>query len=89
MAQYELTFLLNEEAELKNLKALITSLEGKVTKEDKWGERELAYPIKKNSSAVYYNWQLSIDEGKINEFKKKLNFTDKMIRYLLLKAEQE
>jgi len=89
MAQYELTFLLNEEAELKNLKTLIMSLEGTVTKEDKWGERELAYSIKKNTSAVFYNWQFTIEEKNINEFKKKLNFTDKMIRYLLLKAGDE
>lgn len=89
MTQYELTFLLNEEAELKNLKTLITSLAGTVTKEDKWGERELAYSIKKNTSAVFYNWQITIDEKRINEFKKKLNFTEKMIRYLLLKAGDE
>ena len=88
MTQYELTFLLNEEAELKNLKELVSSLKGKVTKEDKWGERQLAFPIKKLDKAVFYNWQLSLEPDQLAELKKKLNFNEKLVRYLLLKREE-
>ena len=81
---YELTFLLNEEAEISNIKALIVSLKGKITKEDKWGERTLSYSIKKNHVATFYNYSIEIEKENVNELKKKLNLNEKLIRYLLL-----
>ena len=50
----KLTFLTKEEAELKIIKELIESYKGKVTKEDKWGEKTLAYSIKKNLTALFF-----------------------------------
>ena len=85
--KYELTFLTKEEAELKNIKELIESFKGKVTREEKWGEKTLAYSIKKNHTALFYNFQLEIDKKNIAELKKKLNFNDKILRYLLLVKE--
>lgn len=84
MSQYELTFLLNEEAELKVLKELVTSLEGEVTKEEKWGEKTLAYPIKSTYKAHYYHWKLSVPTKQVMELRKRLNYNEKLIRYLLL-----
>ncbi len=85
--KYELTFLTKEETELKNIKELIESLKGKVIKEEKWGEKTLSYSIKKNHTALFYNFQLEIDKKNIAELKKKLNFNDKILRYLLLVKE--
>lgn len=88
MSQYSLTFLLNEEAELKVLKDLIASLGGVIKKEEKWGEKTLAYPIKNLKSAHYYQWQMEIEKNKILELKKLLNYNEKLIRYLLLAVEK-
>ncbi len=88
MSQYSLTFLLNEEAELKVLKDLVASLGGVIKKEEKWGEKTLAYPIKKHNSAHYYQWQMEIEKNKILELKKLLNYNEKLIRYLLLAVEK-
>ncbi|OGK12497.1 30S ribosomal protein S6 [Candidatus Roizmanbacteria bacterium RIFCSPHIGHO2_02_FULL_37_15] len=85
MPNYELTLLLSDEEELKNIKDLINSLKGKIEKEEKWGGKTLAYPIKKNTSSNYYHWLLNLDQNNISELKKKLNFNEKLIRYLLLK----
>ena len=85
--KYELTFLIKEEAELKNVKDLIESYKGKVTKEDKWGEKTLAYSIKKNRTALFYNFQFEVDKKNILEFKNKLNLNEKILRYLLLVRE--
>jgi len=85
--QYELTFLLNDEEELKNIKTLIESFSGKILKEEKWGRKSLAYPIKKNETANFYNWMLEVEKKNIQELRKKLNFNDKLIRYLLLQKE--
>ncbi|KKQ24758.1 MAG: 30S ribosomal protein S6 [Candidatus Roizmanbacteria bacterium GW2011_GWC2_37_13] len=80
---YELTFLLKEEAELKNIKDLVESF-AKITGEEKWGEKTLAFSIKKNNRAYFYNFNLELSKEKTNELKKKLNFNEKLIRYLLL-----
>lgn len=85
MIKYEITFLLPEEAEAKNLKDLIASLNGKIEKEDQWGKRNLAYPINKKASAFYFHWLIEINQSNVAELKKKLNFNEKLIRYLLLK----
>ncbi|OGK24665.1 30S ribosomal protein S6 [Candidatus Roizmanbacteria bacterium RIFCSPLOWO2_01_FULL_37_13] len=86
MSRYEFTFLLPEEAEAKNIKELVKSLNGKIEEEEKWGKKDLVYSIKKNISAYYFHLLFSMEQKNINELKKKLNFNEKLIRYLLLKV---
>lgn len=86
---YELTFLLNDEGELKSLESLVESVEGKVVNKQKWGSKELAYPIKKQSTALYYTWELDVAPQKLKELKQKLNYSEKLLRYLLLKMEEK
>jgi small subunit ribosomal protein S6 len=85
--KYELTFLIKEETEPKVVKDLIESYKGKVIKEEKWGERTLAYTIKKNRTALFYNFQIEIDKKSVLELKNKLNLNEKVLRYLLLVSE--
>jgi len=85
--KYELTFLTKEETELKIVKDLIELYNGKVIKEEKWGEKTLAYSIKKNRTAFFYNFQFEIDKKSVLEFKNKLNLNEKILRYLLLIRE--
>lgn len=84
---YEITFILNDESETKNIKSLLESLEGKITEEKAWGERELAYPVQKLRSAKYFTWTFTIPPKNLAELKRKLNFNEKMIRFLLLKLD--
>jgi len=84
---YELTFLLNEEEEIKNLKSLVDSLKGKITKEEKWGKKTLAYAIKKNTSVDFYNWTIEMNQKNVGELKRKLGFNEKLIRFLLLRLD--
>ncbi len=84
MSQYEFVFLLNEEKELKQVKELITSLAGRLLKEESWGEKSLAYPVKNNRTAIFYDWHFQMEENKVAELKKQLNFNEKVLRYLLL-----
>lgn len=87
MAKYEFTFLVGKEDEAKEMKELIVTAKGKVSKENNWGKKNLAYPIKKLSEAFFYNWTLDMTEEQTNEFKRKLNFNTKVLRYLMLKIE--
>lgn len=88
MSQYELTFLLANEAELKSVKELVTGLEGTVTKEEKWGEKLLAYPIKGLTKAQFYNWVIEMPKNRVMELRKKLNYNEKLVRFLLLAVEK-
>ncbi len=87
MSKYDLTFLLNEEAELKTLKELLISLDAKLIKEENWGEKTLAYPIKSLLKAHYYQWHLEMPKNNAMELRKRLQFNEKLIRYLLLSVE--
>ncbi len=89
MTNYDFVFLLNADKELANIKQLITSLKGKVLVENKIGEKRLAYPIKKESTAMIYEWTMGLEPSKLEELKKKLNFNEKLLRYLLLKVEEK
>ncbi|MFA6081631.1 MAG: 30S ribosomal protein S6 [Patescibacteria group bacterium] len=85
--KYELTFLVKEEVAAKTVKELIESCKGKVIKEDKWGEKTLAYTIKKSHTALFYNFEIEIDKKSVLDFKNKLNLNEKVLRYLLLVQE--
>mgnify|MGYP000613304787 CR=1 FL=1 len=87
MSQYELTFLLKKKEEEKDIKDLIASIKAKIIKEEAWGEKRLSYPIKKNYSAFFFNWLIEADEKTVLALRKKLNFEEKIIRYLLLKLK--
>lgn len=85
--KYELTFLTKEGSELKNVKELIEFYKGEVTKENKWGEKTLAYPIKNSNTAFYFEFEFEMDKKNVLELKNKLNLDEKILRYLLLVRE--
>jgi small subunit ribosomal protein S6 len=81
---YELTILLTDETEFDNIKKLITEHAGKVTKEVALGKKTLAYAIKKQRAAYFFTWTIDMPQNQVTEFRKKLNFNEKILRYLLL-----
>lgn len=85
--KYELTFLLNEEKELTSIKELLKSLGAKLLEEAAWGKKSLVYPIKKHTSASFYHWKIDIEKKQVSELRKKLNYNEKLIRFLLLISE--
>ncbi|KKP66598.1 MAG: 30S ribosomal protein S6 [Candidatus Roizmanbacteria bacterium GW2011_GWA2_35_19] len=84
---YELTFLIKEESELKNIKDLIVSNSGQIKKEESWGEKTLSFPIKKNRTAKFYNYFIEMEKKNVTEIRKKLNFSENLLRFLLLISE--
>lgn len=87
MNTYEFTFLLENEEYEEDIKKIITEVNGEITDETKWGKRALAYPVQKKSSAYYVTHKVSFPPSQLSEFKKKLNFSDKIMRYLVLKID--
>lgn len=62
---------------------LIKSLDGKITKQDFWGKRKLAYELKHNTEGYYDVLSIELDPGSLDKFKQKLNLMPDLLRYLI------
>ena len=93
MKEYELTVLLHPDLEidlekpLGKIKKLIKDSNGTISKEDNWGKRRLAYPIKRESFAVYVYFELELPPEGVKKINDILNITDEVLRFLLVKAD--
>ncbi|MGL4365378.1 MAG: 30S ribosomal protein S6, partial [Cetobacterium sp.] len=53
----------------------------------KWGERKLAYPIDKKKTGFYVLTTLEMDGTKLTEVESKLNITEEVMRYIVIKND--
>jgi len=93
--QYELTLVLNPVLEktaldklLAKIKKLVTETGGKVVKEEEWGKRILAYPLKKQTEGLYYFWNLSLEKKDIQAISNKLQMEENLLRYLIVRDDR-
>lgn len=90
---YELTFILEEKADQEVtqkkttfVSQLVTKFGGKVTKEESWGRRELAYPIKRNRTGFYVTLWFDLPADQVKPLEQELRFDEQIIRSLVTKA---
>ena len=88
MAQYEMTFLLKQESDQEAVKKITNSFKTKVIEEKKWGKKTLAYSIKKQSELYFFSWTIELSEKELPDLRKKLDFNEIIIRYLIIKLDQ-
>jgi small subunit ribosomal protein S6 len=78
------------EAELaeeeKRLVDVITSNGGSHSDTEKWGARELAYPIKKETEGTYWFFHWTGDEQAINAIDRHLKLNESCLRFLTLRV---
>ncbi len=90
---YELTVLFHPDLEIdlekpvKKVEGIIADNGGKVVKQDNWGKRRLAYPIKKQDFAVYVLFEVAIAPASASKVQGLLNITDEVIRYLMVEKD--
>ncbi|MCX6808498.1 MAG: 30S ribosomal protein S6 [Candidatus Berkelbacteria bacterium] len=91
MRKYELTYLVSDEVPESELNKVttkvtgfVTELKGQVDKEEVWGRRKLAYPIKKQDFATYVTIYFSLDALKVKEFDHEMRLNQQIVRHLLL-----
>ncbi|HUC89175.1 MAG TPA: 30S ribosomal protein S6 [Patescibacteria group bacterium] len=93
MNQYEIAVLYHPDLEIDLDKAaskvekIFTDNKGKVVNADNWGKRKLAYPIKKNESAVYVIYTVDLPAESVRKVEAVLNITDEVIRFLITKPD--
>lgn len=95
MREYELTVLIHPdleidlEAPLAKVRDIITSAGGKITKEDNWGKKKLAYKIKREDFAVYVYFEVELPAEAPLKISNTLNITDEVLRYLLVGVDHK
>tara|TARA_B100001027_G_C16262459_1_gene330159 strand:- start:977 stop:1306 length:330 start_codon:yes stop_codon:yes gene_type:complete len=70
------------------IEKMITDNKGKIHKKEYWGNRSLAYKIKKNSKAHYFLLNTENDPKIISEIKNKLNVDENYLRLLNLRVKE-
>lgn len=81
---YECTIIVDGPKQLEEFKALIAQFSAKLSGEKLWGKRLFSYPINKKESGEYYTMKLSMDPSKLADMRKKLHYSNIVIRSLII-----
>lgn len=93
MREYELTVLIHPDLEadlesaLTAVRGIITNNGGKITSEDNWGKKRLAYRIAKEDFAVYVGFEVELPAEAVAKVDSTLNITDSVLRHLLVSVD--
>lgn len=92
MRIYELVLIFKaslSEAQRKKLAETVKSWlkEVKIAKEEDWGQKVLAYPIKKQDSGHYLFLSIEANSGVTSDFEKKLFVQEDILRHLLIRRK--
>jgi len=94
MRKYEITYLVSDLVRENDLNKVtgavagfVTELGGKVEKEEIWGRRKLAYPIKKADFATYVTLNFEMPSEKCPVFERDLRQNTSIIRHLVIVKE--
>ena len=94
MKNYEIMFILSTQLTDEEKQAGVTLVENTLTKSgavevktEIWGDRKLAYPIKKKENGYYVLTLFQIDGTRIPEVEAKLNITESILKYMIVKND--
>lgn len=92
MRVYELVMVLQSslsEAQRKKLIDTVKTWLGdvKIAKEDEWGQKPLAYPIKKEIAGFYLLFNLETENSIPLDLEKKLLTNENILRHLLIRKK--
>jgi len=94
MANYELMLIINpniseedRNISLNNLKKLFEINIVKITKEDVWWDKKLAYKINSSTRGFYILFDLELDWKVIINLTKEMNLDKNFYRYMFVKKE--
>lgn len=73
---------------LENLSGIIERDGGLILKNDDWGIKELAYPVRKQTRGHYVRLEYSLPPGKVSEFERNIRNADGIFKFITVKLEQ-
>ncbi|MCQ2513329.1 MAG: 30S ribosomal protein S6 [Lachnospiraceae bacterium] len=97
MSKYEIAVVASAKLEdeertalIEKIKGLVERFGGSVTSVDDWGKKRLAYEIQKMNEAYYYFIYFESDDANCpNEMEQQLRIMDGVIRYLVVREDEE
>ena len=91
MRNYEIMFILStqltdeeKQAGIKLVEDTLTKAGAVEIKTEVWGERKLAYPIKKKENGYYVLTLFQMDGTGLTEVEAKLNITESILKYMIV-----
>ncbi|MCC7016652.1 MAG: 30S ribosomal protein S6 [Rhodospirillales bacterium] len=95
MPLYEHTFLARQdvtqaqvEALMKEFEGVIAEGQGKVTKQEYWGLKGLAFKIKKNRKAHYAFFNIDSPPAAVTEMERRMGINSDIIRFMTVRVEE-
>ncbi|MFH1412981.1 MAG: 30S ribosomal protein S6 [bacterium] len=92
---YELLYIISNkysEDEIEPIKEKVTKLiidnQGKITKNDDWGKKRLAYPIKHFRHGYYHLLEFDLDGNKLKIVEDWLRLSEQILRHQIVKKEK-
>ncbi|NLX11569.1 MAG: 30S ribosomal protein S6 [Chloroflexi bacterium] len=67
----------------------VENLDGTVTNVDVWGRRRLAYPIDDFREGYYVFFKMDYPPQNVNELERILRLSDRVIRHLVVRLDEE
>lgn len=97
MRDYEITIIVQPELDNEAREALIERITGWISdgnednkpKMDVWGQRRMAYPIRKFKNGFYVYYEAQMDPARVRELEQNLQFTEDILRYLVVRQDEE
>ena len=96
MNKYEMMFIVKANADekaiantAKSLKDVITSMKGKISDEKELGNKELAYPIKKETVGYYFVVNFEATAETVAELDRKARIDESVLRHLIIRLDEE
>ncbi len=93
MRKYELMTVFPVEEELHKpgkeaLHAILDDFGVKIISEEHFGDRDLAYPIKKKTKGKYTLYNVEIDPANMIELDKRFKLVTQMLTYLFIRIDE-
>jgi len=95
MKEYELTVLIHPDLEadletpLTKVRDIIKNAGGTIVREDNWGKKKLAYPIRREEFGIYIYMDVSLPADAPLKISNIFNITDEVLRYLLVTVNEK
>ncbi len=95
MKEYELTVLIHPDLEadletpLIKVRDIIKKAGGTIVREDNWGKKKLAYPIRREEFGIYIYMDVSLPADAPLKISNIFNITDEVLRYLLVTVNEK
>ena len=94
MRNYEIMFILStqltdeeKQAGIKLVEDTLAKAGAVEIKTEVWGDRKLAYPIKKKENGYYVLTLFQLDGTGLTEVEAKLNITESILKYMIVKND--